>query len=227
LHAVILLFVVLGAGSFAENIPKAVLAGILIKVGTDIIDWGYLKRLATAPRAGVVIMFVVFFFTVFVDLISAVALGLIMASFLFMQRMADLQLKNMLPITSSETELPLTVEEKEILDKANGRLLLYHLGGPMSFGAAKGMARRLASFEQYDALLLDFCSVPIIDFTSTMAVEDMILDARACGRSVYVISCHDEVTGFMRKQGVLTTLDDDCQFADRTSALKYAYSKLE
>lgn len=227
LHAVILLFVVLGAGSFAENIPKAVLAGILIKVGTDIIDWDYLKRLTTAPKAGVVIMFVVFFFTVFVDLISAVALGLIMASFLFMQRMVDLQLKTMEPIISSETELPLTDEEKDLLDRAEGRLLLYHLGGPMSFGAAKGMVRRLASFKQYDALLLDFSSVPVIDFTSSMAVEDMILDARARGRSVYVINCHDKVIDFLKKQGVLAHLDDDSQFIDRESALKYAYSKLE
>ncbi|GMR06931.1 MAG: SulP family inorganic anion transporter [Gammaproteobacteria bacterium] len=227
IHAVILLFVVLGAGSFAANIPKAVLAGILIKVGTDIIDWDYLKRLTTAPKAGVVIMFTVFFFTVFVDLISAVAIGLIMASFLFMQRMVDLQLKNMEPIISSEAELPLTEEEKETLDQANGRLLLYHLGGPLSFGAAKGMVRRLASFDQYDALLLDFCSVPVIDFTSSMAVEDMILDAKTRGRSVYIINCHDKVINFLRKQGVLVHLDDDSQFLDRSSALKYAYSKLE
>lgn len=227
LHALVLLFVVLGAGSFAANIPKAVLAGILIKVGTDIIDWDYLKRLTTAPKAGVVIMFTVFFFTVFVDLISAVALGLVMASFLFMQRMVDLQLKNMQPIISSEAELPLTEEEKEILDQANGRLLLYHLGGPLSFGAAKGMVRRLASFDQYDALLLDFCSVPVIDFTSSMAVEDMILDAKTRGRSVYIINCHDKVINFLRKQGVLVHLDDDSQFFDRSSALKYAYSKLE
>ena len=53
LHAVILLAIVLGAGSLASDIPKAVLAGILIKVGTDIIDWDYLKRLKSAPKAGI------------------------------------------------------------------------------------------------------------------------------------------------------------------------------
>lgn len=227
LHAVLLLFIVLGAGSFAESIPKAVLAGILIKVGTDIIDWDYLKRLATAPKAGVAIMFTVFFFTVFVDLISAVAIGLIMASFLFMQRMVDLQLKNMEPIISSEAELPLSEEEKQIMDQAKGRLLLYHLGGPLSFGAAKGMVRRLASFDQYDALLLDFSSVPVVDFTSSRAIEDMILDARARGRSVSMICNHDQVLSFLRKQGVLEHLSTEYQFSDRLSALRHALNELE
>ena len=115
LHAVILLVIVLGAGVLAEDIPKAVLAGILIKVGTDIIDWDYLKRLNTAPKAGVVIMFTVFFVTVFVDLITAVALGLIMASFLFMQRMVDLQLLNMRAITAPNEELPMSDEERLIM----------------------------------------------------------------------------------------------------------------
>ncbi len=227
LHALVLLFIVLGAGPLAASIPNAVLAGILIKVGTDIIDWDYLKRLRSAPLAGVVIMFVVLFFTVFVDLITAVALGLIMASFLFMQRMVDLQLNNMEAVVSSEAELPLLDEEKEIMDKAEGMLLLYHLGGPLSFGAAKGMVRRLASYDQYDALLLDFSSVPVVDFTSSRAVEDMIVDAKDRGRSVYVINSNQKVIDFLQKQGVLAHLDRNNLFSDRLSALRYAFSKLQ
>ena len=66
LHAVVLLAIVLGAGGFASYIPHAVLAGILIKVGTDIIDWDYLKRLRHAPKAGVAMMITVLLITVFV-----------------------------------------------------------------------------------------------------------------------------------------------------------------
>ena len=75
LHALVLLAVVLGLGGLAENIPHAVLAGILIKVGIDIIDWSYLRRLRDAPRAGMVFMLVVLLLTVFVDLITAVAVA--------------------------------------------------------------------------------------------------------------------------------------------------------
>lgn len=227
LHAVILLFIVLGAGVLAEDIPKAVLAGILIKVGTDIVDWDYLKRLNTAPKAGVFIMFTVFFVTVFVDLITAVALGLIMASFLFMQRMVDLQLKSMQAIISPHEEGPLNEEEKQIMEQADGRILLYHLGGPLSFGAARGMVRRISEYDDYAALLLDFTDVPVIDFTSSRAVEDMILDAQDRDRSVYVILRHKRVSNFLEKQGVLAHLEEDCLLPDRLSALQLALSRIE
>lgn len=227
LHAVILLFIVLGAGVLAQDIPKAVLAGILIKVGTDIVDWDYLKRLKSAPRVGVVIMFTVFFVTVFIDLITAFVLGLIIASFLFMQRMVDLQLNSMQAITAPNEELPMTDEEKQILAQANGRILLYHLGGPLSFGAARGMVRRLSSFDQYDVLVLDFTDVPVVDFTSSRAVEDMIIDAQSRGRIVYVILRNIRVTNFLEKQGILQYLEEECQLQDRLSALQAALSKIE
>ena len=227
LHAVILLIIVLGAGVLAENIPKAVLAGILIKVGTDIIDWDYLRRLRRAPRAGVVIMFTVFFVTVFVDLITAVAIGIIMASLLFMQRMVNLQLETMKAITSPSEELPLGDREREIMEQAKGRILLYHLGGPLSFGAAKGMVRRMANFDHYDVLVLDFSDVPTLDFTSARAVEDMIHDAQTRGRTVFMINRHANVIAFLQKQGVLARLPDEHQYSSRLVALEDALVRLE
>ena len=92
LHALVLLAIILGAGGLASEIPHAVLAGILIKVGTDIIDWDFLRRVRHTPGAGVFIMLVVLLMTVFVDLIKAVAVGMAIAGVVFMKRMSDLQL---------------------------------------------------------------------------------------------------------------------------------------
>ena len=156
LHALVLLAVVLGLGGLAENIPHAVLAGILIKVGIDIIDWSYLRRLRDAPRAGMVFMLVVLLLTVFVDLITAVAVGIVLASLLFVKRMSDLQLANIKEITGDIDEPDLSVEEKAALDAGEGRIVLYHLSGPFSFGAAKGMARRLAASDEFDAWCSSF-----------------------------------------------------------------------
>lgn len=80
LHAVVLLFMVLGLGSLAELIPHTVLAGILLKVGYDIIDWNYVRRLHQVPRSGVLIMLTTLVLTIFVDLVTAVSVGTIMAS---------------------------------------------------------------------------------------------------------------------------------------------------
>ena len=93
-HALILLAVMLGLGKYAAYIPHAVLAGILIKVGVDIIVWDYLTRIRHAPRAGVLFMLVVLALTVFVDLVTAVSVGVILASLLFVKRMFDLQVNS-------------------------------------------------------------------------------------------------------------------------------------
>lgn len=220
LHAIVLLAIVLGAGTVAAYIPHAVLAGILVKVGTDIIDWDYLKRMQSAPKAGVVIMFVVFGATVFVDLVTAVAIGMIMSSFLFMQRMVELQLGSITAITSPEEESPLSGEEAHILKEANGRILLFHISGPMSFGAAKSTARRLAKFDEYDVLLMDLSDVPQIDFTSCRAIDDMMHRARDTGREAFLVGCSQKVCQMLFKQGVITKSTEDRIVARRIDALK-------
>jgi SulP family sulfate permease len=227
LHALVLLAIVLGAGSLASEIPKAVLAGILIKVGTDIIDWDYLKRLKKAPKAGVMMMATVLLMTVFVDLIMAVSVGMVMASFIFMKRMTDLQLKNAIATTSITEEVPLNEEEGSIMESAKGDILLYHLEGPMSFSAAKGMARRLASFDQYKTLVLDMTHVPQVDFTSARALDDMIHDAQDNGRQAFLVCASPAVKSFLERQGVIGNLAAGHCVPRRLEALRLAADQLE
>lgn len=222
LHALVLLTIVLGAGVVARYIPHALLAGILVKVGTDIIDWDYLKRLKHAPKAGIAIMFTVLFTTVFVDLITAVAVGMIMSSFLFMQRMVDLQMESVTAITDPHAEAPLSDDERSVMNDAKGRILLYHIAGPMSFGAAKGMARRLAKFDEYDVLVLDLSDVPQIDFTSTRALDDMLHDAWDSGRDAYLVGCGPQVCDMLKKNGVVDKMHEDRLKKHRIDALNDA-----
>ncbi|GMR21343.1 MAG: SulP family inorganic anion transporter [Gammaproteobacteria bacterium] len=222
LHALVLLSIILGAGGLAKHIPHAVLAGILIKVGTDIIDWDYLKRLRSAPKAGVLIMLSVFFITVFVDLITAVAVGMVMASFLFLQRMTDLQLASITAITEPKDEAALTETEAAILAESGGRILLYHMGGPLSFGAAKGMVRRLAKFKDYDVLILDMSNVSSIDFTSCQAIRDMILDTLDQQRQVFLVGAQRRVMDFMARQGVKQLVREENILDQRQAALREA-----
>lgn len=228
LHAVILLIVVLGADELASTIPKAVLAGILVKVGTDIIDWDYLKRLGTAPKAGLAMMLTVLFMTVFIDLIVAVATGMVMASMVFMKRMSDLQMENTTTINLPTEEFPLHADEKQIMEQAEGQILLYHMEGPLSFGAAKGMVRRLSKFNDYKVLVLDLSGVPVIDFTAAMALNDMIrntLDAE--GRKAILVGMRPKIKIFLKRQNILKPLDEEFIHADRPSALSHAARIIE
>ena len=88
-HGLALLVVLLGAGAYAKLIPLPVLAGILITVGIGIIDYKGIKHLFRVPRADAIVMIIVLFLTVFVDLLQAVAIGLVLAALLFMKQMGE------------------------------------------------------------------------------------------------------------------------------------------
>ena len=88
IHAVFLVAVLLGLGTYTAHIPMAVLAGILMKVGVDILDYRMLKVLRRSPREDMIVMLAVFGITVFVDLIVAVAIGVTLASLMLTVRIA-------------------------------------------------------------------------------------------------------------------------------------------
>jgi len=227
LHALILLAIVLGAGDFAKYIPHAVLAGILIKVGTDIIDWDYLKRIKTAPRSGMVIMFTVLFITVFVDLITAVAIGMIMASFLFLQRMTAMQLKSITAITEPCAEHPLAEEDARILKEAAGRILLFHIEGPLSFGAAKEMTVHASTFNSHDIIIIDLSDVPSVDFTSSRAIDDMVSDSLHAKRTVILAGARPAVIDLLQRQGILDKINQQNLHTSRHAALQQAAQLLD
>ncbi|MBF0219673.1 MAG: SulP family inorganic anion transporter [Gammaproteobacteria bacterium] len=226
LHAVVLLAIMLGAGAFAMYIPHAILAGILVKVGTDIIDWDYLKHLKDAPKAGVIMMFTVLFITVFIDLITAVGIGMVMASMVFMNRMSNLQLASIQALTAPSSELPLSEEETHILGSAEGKILLFHIGGVMSFAAANGMSKRFSEFKTHKVVILDLSVVPQIDYTSSRAINDMITDTHVAGRKLLLCGARPQVIKMLEKQRVMQRIDSSDRFATRGEAMQRAAALL-
>jgi len=225
LHAVILLAVLLGLGPLAEKIPLAVLGGILFKVGIDIIDWRFLRHVLQAPRIDVVIMTVVLLTTVLVDLITAVAVGMVFASLFFVKRMADLELANLHFITNPSTSAPLLPEEATILEQAGGRILLIHVNGPMSFGSAKNMVRRLEAvpgFNNFTSVVLDLSKVPAIDGTAALAVEDMLNMVHSHHQHLFFVGMQPHVTKALDGLGVLVQIRPGHRFASRLEALQKA-----
>ncbi len=210
LHALVLLAIVLGGGFLASQIPHAVLAGILIKVGTDIIDWDFLKRLRSTPGTGVFVMLVVLLMTVFVDLIKAVAVGMAIAGLAFMKRMSDLQLSSINVYREADESSPLRSEEREILSASAGRILLIHFGSPMSFGAAKGMARQISLLGDYRVLVLDLSDMPEIDYTAARSLFDVVQDACAAGRRIVLAGARPEVMKMISSQGISAEVARAC-----------------
>lgn len=222
-HAIVLLVIVLGAGKLTENIPHAVLAGILIKVGIDIIDWSFIKRAHKISIKATGLMYIVLFLTVFVDLITAVAVGVFCANLLTIKRLTDLQAKEVRAITTPDgnhRKLGLTASEEQILARGQNRILLFHLGGPMSFGAAKAISQQLSIVEDYDVLILEFNEVPYLGVTATLAIENMVKEAYEKRRTVYLVGASGIVESRLRCLKILRRVLEQNPVNTRLEALE-------
>jgi len=205
-HSVVLLIVLVGAGPLAEQIPNALLAGILIKVGLDIIDWGFLKRAHKLSLKTSAVMYGVLLMTVFWDLIWAVLVGVFIANMLTIDSITETQLEGMdedNPLSKDDqAKNALPADEKALLDRCSGEVMLFRLKGPLSFGAAKGISERMMLVRNYKILILDITDVPRLGVTATLAIEDMVQEALNNSRKAYVAGATGRVKDRLAKFGV-------------------------
>lgn len=135
-HALFLLAVLLGLGPIVKYVPLSVLAGILITVGWGIIDFKGFRDLRVIPRADAFVLLIVFFTTVFVDLLTAVGIGMVVACVLFMKRMGD-QVEGHYSseeMTSFDKESPWS-DEAGIPESIKHKIYIQRLDGPLFFGS--------------------------------------------------------------------------------------------
>ena len=120
----------------------------------------------------------------------------------------------------------MTQAETAVMEQAEGRLLLFDFGGPVSFGIAKTLLRRLGAADSHDALVLDFSAVPLIDSSASLALEDIVLQALDGGKAVFLAGLAPRVHRTLDRIGMLAKLPDDCRKPDRLAALEAALARL-
>ncbi len=226
-RAFALLIVVLGLSQYLTVIPSAVLAGIAFKVGLDIVDWGFLKRAHKVSVKAALIMYGVIALTVFVDLIMAVGVGVFVANILTIERLSNHRADKVKAITDDDEEIKLNGEEKQILEDADGRVLLFHLSGPMIFGVAKAISREHNLINSYEALVLDLSEVPILGVTSSLALENAISEAIGKGREVFLVGVKGQTEQRLRKLGVMDKIPAQNIMNNRTAALRQAFTYID
>ena len=226
-RALVLLVVVLGLSQYLSVIPSAVLAGIAFKVGIDIVDWGFLKRAHKISPKAATIMYGVIALTVFVDLIVAVGVGVFVANILTIERLSNHRADKVKAVTYDDEEIELNSEEKELLERANGRVLLFYLSGPMIFGVAKAISREHNLINDYQALVLDLTEVPILGVTSSLALENAIEEAVEKNRQVFLVGVSGQAEKRLRKLGVMDIVPNQNLISDRTTALRQAVNYVD
>jgi SulP family sulfate permease len=227
-RALILGVVVLWAAGLVSVIPLAVLAGIAIKVGIDIIDWGFLRRAHRVSIRGAAIMYGVIAMTVFVDLITAVGIGLFVANILTIRRLADLQSEGVrLFGAGAEGTVGFDCvnaqeEERKILSNEGTGVSLLCLSGPLIFGAAKAVTRQQNALRNARSLVVDMTGVPHIGVTTSLAVETTIREAAEHGCRVYLAGLQEQPRKRFERLGLGEVVPPRNWIDKRVDALKRA-----
>tara|TARA_R110002124_G_scaffold31474_6_gene106562 strand:+ start:638 stop:2305 length:1668 start_codon:yes stop_codon:yes gene_type:complete len=234
-HALLLLAFLVGLGFVIADIPRAALAGVLIKIGWDIIDWRFLRQLKMAGMRGVeyhpvVIMLVVAGLTVFVDLIMAVFLGILMQSLITADSLAKHQIEEV-EFASKGTlkgkKKKLRTEEKKLLQQAGERLLLLRFAGPLSFGTARDLAARLHLVSRFDSIVIDFSDCKMMDVSIMMTISDMITELTQDCKTLFLCGTENEIYARLQKYGILSPVPENQIFTTRLEALQAAVAQLE
>ena len=178
LRAVILLSLVLGLGRYVEAIPHAVLAGILVKVGWDIIDRRYLARAHRIPREHLLVMGITLILTVFLDLVTAIAIGLIAAGMVAARQLERQELDSVLSVPLLDhsflyQDTPDAIPDE--VDEYTARVGMVALRGRFSVASSSNLVTTIgAEISDHQIVIFDFSDTIYLDDSAAMVVEQMV-----------------------------------------------------
>ena len=223
INPLILLFLLFQLSGFVAQIPLAVLAGILIKIGYDIIDVKLIKVIKFAPKDDLYVLCLVFVLTVFYNLIVAVGAGITCAALLYAKRTAD-----------SAKLVHKTVYDKDIakleklLDKDyKHKIRVVHIDGQFFFGSATQLVSQFEDIWGTKYLILDYSSDAELDISAIFALEDIIIRLKAQGVKTLLVLKSDIIFKQLAEHQIISQLGEKHVFFKELEAINYAKSCLK
>ena len=176
IHSLVLLLIVLLLAPLASKIPLAVLSGILIKVGIDILDYKFLKVWKQSPRNDLLVMLIVFFITVFFDLMVAVGVGVLLACLLVVYRIIK------------ETDISLE-DSKNFKDRAvpEGTRII-RIDGAFFFGSSTFFESKINTLLDTQRIIIDISAVPFVDLTAIFTLKEFVARLKDDGIEVKIVA---------------------------------------
>lgn len=219
-HGVVLIVILLGAGAYAKLIPIPVLAGILITVGIGILDYKSIKDIKYIPRSDAVIMIMVLLLTVLVDLLQAVAVGMVMASLWFMKQMGDTStLKSKGKSLSDLRDMGLL--EADVPESLHSKLYIQNFDGPIFFGFSFGFKELIRQVPEVKYVVFRMKNVPYIDQSGMYAIEEAVMELQKKGVKVLFCYLQTQPKDMLSKIGLFPGLvSEDAVFDSFTELVR-------
>ena len=228
-RAAILLALVLGLGKYVESIPHAVLAGILMKVGWDIIDWRFLTRIYHVQREHLMVMVITLGLTVFVDLVTAVAIGLIAVGMASARQFERLELDSVVSVPLLDQSFLGSEGEEDGEDDESAfsaRVGLVALRESFTVASSNKLIDTISvDIRDHEVVILDFSDTVYIDDSAALVVEQLVDNAIAQDTKVIVMGLTGLPADTLKALNVLRQVPED-DFADNMDDAREAAQRI-
>jgi SulP family sulfate permease len=204
-HSLTLIAIILVLAPLASYIPLAALAAILFVVAYNMSEIHRLVHMVrTAPRPDVGVLLVTFGLTVFADLVVAVNVGVVLASLLFMRRMAQ----------AVEVQEEGSSDGSDENAAAGGPLpagtAVYSIDGPFFFGAAEKLERTLENIQSHaDTVVLRLGRVPFVDASGIHALEELVDECNRFKTRLVFCELRPNVRAKLARAGLIKKIGSD------------------
>ena len=204
LRSLLLLTLLLGLGQYVEPIPHAVLAGILIKIGWDIIDWRILTLVHRIRPEHLIVMLLTLALTVFVDLVTAVAIGLIAAGMTHAQQLESLELDSVVSVPLLDQTFFSEYKDMAVTDPYSARVGLVALRGSFTVASSKKLVEVIGGdIKDHEIVIFDFSETTYLDDSAAMVVERLLNAATEKQTEVLVVGVSDAIEDTLRTLNIL------------------------
>ena len=210
LRATFLLALVSGLGRYVETIPLAVLAGILMKIGWDVIDWYLLSRVRRIRREDLAVMLTTLSLTVLVDLVTAVAIGLIVAGMTHARQLERLELDSVVSVPMLDRTFLHPKADPVEADPYAARVGLLALRGSFTIASSHKLVGAIsADIQDHDIVIFDFSETTYLDDSAAMVIRQLMEVAGEEETEMIVTGLSGSVATTLRALSILQRVPEE------------------
>jgi SulP family sulfate permease len=226
-HALTLLLITLFFGRLAGLVPLATLGAIVLWVAFRMAEWQVFRSELSAPKSDALVMLTTFLLTVLVDLTIGIGVGMVLASFLFMKRMAEVTNVTMVSQEFQENRPSGDVSGAIYRRQVPKGVEVYEINGPFFFGAAEKFKDTLSQISKKPrVLIVRMRNVPAVDSTAMHALRDLVRRTRRDGTLVILSDIQEQPLVALERSGLLGEVGKEYCSADIDAALDTARKHL-
>ncbi|MBK8946155.1 MAG: sulfate permease [Ignavibacteriae bacterium] len=222
IHAITLLLIMIFLGKWAKLIPMATLAAILVVVAYNMSEYKVFYHLLRSPKSDVAVLLTTFFLTVILDLTVAIEVGMVLAGFLFMRRMAEVSNLEIIKSDFTDDENlndPMAIQNKIVPDGVE----IYEINGPFFFGAANKFREVMNEIENPPKIrIIRMRNVPAVDATGLKMLKEIYRDSSHLGIKIILSGVNPQPKNAIKQFGLNEVIGEENIFDNIDDALKRA-----